>query len=263
MINYRAEISTHEQLTESVEINDFAYIYAPMELFAVNVGANSVRPKPEEISRIIIIPPVFLGGNEPCSKLHSELSGEPRIAEKLRELKGMGFKGALAHTLGHIELIQNAGLQVHGGFRLNITNSLSQKQYEDLGLTDGIFSVELSFKRISAIEKNIPMGIMAYGHLPLMILRRCPVMDNKPCGKSGCEQLTDRLGNRVKTICRYSETEILNTVPLNLSDKAINADFAVLKFAPDENIAKIFNEYKSKSEPYGKFTRGLYYKKVK
>ncbi|MCL1823951.1 MAG: U32 family peptidase, partial [Oscillospiraceae bacterium] len=121
-MKYRADINTREQLTESVEIVDFEYIYAPMEFL------NSDTP---EKPRIIAVLPVFLGEDE------------LKIAEKLRELKSMGFRGALAHTLGHIELIKSAGLQAHGGFRLNITNSLSQRKYEELGLSDGIFSVEL------------------------------------------------------------------------------------------------------------------------
>ena len=48
IMNYRAEVSTQEQLKEALAISDFDYIYAPMELFAVDVGANSVRPKPNE-----------------------------------------------------------------------------------------------------------------------------------------------------------------------------------------------------------------------
>ena len=224
-MKYRAEISTKEQLSEALEIQDFEYIYAPMEF----LGADT----PEK-QRIIAIPPVFLGGNE------------QKIAEQLCNLKQIGFKGALAHTLGHIELIKNAGLSAHGGFRLNITNSLALEKHTELGLKDAISSVEA---QVSGT------GIIAYGKIPLMLLRRCPVKDDKPCGKSGCQVLTDRLGNKLQTICRYGEVEVLNPDPIILSDKKLTANFAVLKFSPGESVTV--------KPSVKKFTRGLYFKKVK
>jgi len=232
-VKYRAEISTKEQLSEALEIQDFEYIYAPMEF----LGADT----PEK-QRIIAIPPVFLGGNE------------QKIAEQLRNLKQAGFESALAHTLGHIELIKSAGLYAHGGFRLNITNSLALKKYTELGLKDAVSSVE-------AIVSGT--GIIACGKIPLMLLRRCPVRDNEPCGKSGCNSLTDRHGNKMQTLCRFGEVEILNPYPIVLSDKKITADFAVLKFSPGENISKILDMYRRALPASEKFTRGLYFKKVK
>jgi len=251
-MKWRAEITAEEQLPEVLATDKFDYIYAPMEFLGGDITAISHR------SRVIAVPPVFLGGDEPI------------IAENLRKLRETGFKSALAHTLGHIELIKSAGLSVHGGFRLNITNSLALKKYEELGLTDGIFSVELSLTGVGKIKSGIPMGIMAYGKLPLMVMRRCPVRDDKlcvgcdPCVGNGCNSLTDRLGNKLQTLCRMGETEILNPVPIALSDRAdnINADFMVLRFSPGENIGEIVRIYERGLPFTGKFTRGLYYKRV-
>ncbi|MDR2559443.1 MAG: U32 family peptidase [Oscillospiraceae bacterium] len=235
-MKYRAEITTKEQLSAALTISVFEYIYTPLEF----LGAKTL-----EKQRIIAVPPVFIGGSEPL------------ITKELQKLKKEGFKGVLAHTLGHIELIKNAGLSAHGGFRLNITNSISQKQYEEIGLTDGIFSLELPFKSMKHIKRGISMGVMAYGYLPLMITRRCPVRDDKLCGKPGCTALTDRLGNRLQTYCRHSEAEVLNPVPLVLSDKIaeIPADFCVFRFSTGENVTQ--------KPAHEKFTRGLYNKKVK
>ena len=230
---YRAEISTKEQLSEALVVSDFEYIYAPMEFL------NADTP---EKNWIIAVPPVFIGGNE------------SDIAERLRELKQSGFKGVLAHTLGHIELIKSAGLCVHGGFRLNITNTRALKKYIETGLKDAVSSAE---KQVSGA------GIIAYGKIPLMLLRRCPVRDNNPCGKSGCNSLTDRHGNKMQTLCRFGEVEILNPYPIVLSDKKITADFAVLKFSPGENISKLLEMYRRALPASEKFTRGLYFKKVK
>ncbi|MDR2532410.1 MAG: hypothetical protein LBC82_06170 [Oscillospiraceae bacterium] len=245
-MKYRAEITAREQLSEALAIDVFERVYVPMEF----LNANTFNKR--EKYRIIAVPPVFLGGNEPV------------IARELRNLKQAGFESALAHTLGHIKLIKNAGLTPHGGFRLNITNSLSLKQYEDSGLTDATFSVEMPLKRMNKIKRNIYTGMMAFGKLPLMLLRRCPVRDGKPCGDSGCNALTDRLGNKLITLCRYGEVEILNPAPLVLGDKIndITADFCTLRFT-NEKIAEVLRLY-GQGLPYeGKFTRGLYYKGVR
>jgi len=234
----RAEITAKEQLSAALAIDAFEYIYAPMEF----LGAK-IQEKP----RIIAVPPVFLGGNE------------AKIANELRKLKQAGFESALAHTLGHIGLIVSAGLIPRGGFRLNITNSSALKQYEELGLADSIFSVELSLRSIEKIERNISVGIMAYGHMPLMLLRRCPVCDDKPCGKSGCKALTDRLGNKFQTYCRQGEIEVLNPIPLVVSE--FSADFAVLRFSPGEKITENPDVGAHSVRP--NFTRGLYNRRVK
>jgi putative protease len=234
-MNLRAEITTKEQLSEALTL-DFERVYAPMEL---------LRAEVPEKQRIIAVPPVFLGGNEPAITAH------------LRKLREMGFSSALAHTLGHIGLIKSAGLTPHGGFRLNITNSLAQGHYEEAGLADTLCSAEISARSITEMKRGIPIGVMTYGHLPLMVLRRCPVRDDTPCGESGCNALTDRLGNRLRTLCRCGEVEVLNPVALVLSDKIseICADFCVLRFSPGEKPTKT---------PGGRnFTRGMFNKRVR
>jgi putative protease len=120
-------------------------------------------------------------------------------------------------------------------------------------LTDSIFSVELSLKSIEKIKREIPCGIIACGHMPLMLTRRCPVRDDKHCGKSGCNALTDRLGVRFRTACRFGETEIFNPVPLLLND--FTADFAVFRFAAGEKVTA--------SPKPESFTRGMYSKRAR
>ena len=226
-IAHRAEITAKEQLSQALAL-DFEYVYAPLELLSAET--------PEK-PRIIAVPPIF----------------ETHLAD----LKAMGFERVLAHTVGHIELIKSAGLTPHGGFRLNITNSSALRQYEEMGLADAVLSVELSARSVNEIKRQNPVGVMVYGHLPLMVLRRCPVRDGKHCGKSGCDSLTDRLGNKMRTLCRSGETEVLNLVPLLLTDKTgeTNADFCVVRFSPDEKVTKTPD---SKS-----FTRGMFNKRVK
>lgn len=248
--NFRAEVNTAEQLSNAVQDVDFEYVYAPVTILS-DIDIT-------EKDRIIIIPPVFLGGDE--SKILSEL----------KELKNRGFKSALAHTLGHIGLIKTAGLIPHGGYRLNITNSKAFKLYESLGIADCILSFELKVKQAELLitaEREIPLGIVAYGRLPLMLMRRCFATDGNTCGsvKPCGNKLTDRLGNEFPLLCGNT-VEILNPDILILSDKTDDLNkfnFVVLKFTDEKDIKEIKILYKNGEKPDEKFTRGLYYRGVK
>jgi len=114
---------------------------------------------------------------------------------------------------------------------------------------------------------NSRVGFLAYGYLPLMITRRCPINNSKPCNKSGCKRkLTDRKGNILDIICSENTAEILNSDVLYLADKLesfINAEFAVLKFTTEKNINHIISAYvNEKSSEIKNFTRGLYFRGV-
>jgi len=217
-MTYRAEVSTAEQAAEALSVSEFEYVYVPMEYI------NTDTP---DKNRIIAVPPVFLGGRE------------REISEQLRSC---GVNRVSAHTLGHIGLIGNAGLIPHGGFRLNVTNSSALRKYAELGLADCICSLEMPAKDIGTGDSPIPRGFMAYGYMPFMLMRYDPG-----------EDLTDRLGNSLQVIKRYDETEVLN--PVALVTEGVQADFAVLRFSPDERV-HITPEYE-------KHTRGLYGKSKK
>jgi len=228
-LRFRAEITSQEQLLEALSC-DYEYIYAPARLLCSDL--------PEK-NRIIAVPPAF----------------RSESPHKLREIRDMGFTRVLAHTLGHIQAARESGMTIHGGFRLNITNSIALNQYEKLGLTDTVLSIELNISRIKAIKAVIPAGIIAYGRLPMMLLRRFPDYDG----------LTDRKNKFLPLVRNKGEAELLNPVPLILSDK-IN-DFSAVNFAvlrlTDEKPGEILNGFKESIKPElicENFTRGLYYK---
>ena len=230
-MRYRVCVSDFEQLKEALTLPDLEYVYAGVELLS-----EKVRDR----SKIIAVPPVFV-------------SDESKMRDSLNKIKRLGFSRVLAHTIGHIPLIREAGLHVHGGFRLNITNSLSMKQYESFGLHDAVLSAELSLPRLKSVSHKIPVGFIAYGRLPLMLLRKVPDGD----------ALTDRKGKVFPIVRGAGECELLNPDTLILSDRISDfaaLDFAVLNISAGESVLRVLEMYEKAIPPEKNFTRGLYYK---
>ncbi len=247
---FRCEVMTREQLSQVLSEDEYSYIYVPMNLLDVDT---------DDKFRIVIVPPVFLGD---CEK---------KVTEKLKKLKSYGYENVCAHTLSHIEIINKLQMKVFGGFRLNITNSRSLAGYQKLGVTDAVLSPELMMQEAQDICKGafIKTGIIGYGKLPLMITRRCPINNNKPCGKIkrvDCpHSITDRQGNRLPCYCDDNTVEIFNPDTLYLSDRQKDIqkfDFVLLRFTDEKDTGKILDMYLNDIKPDGKLTRGLYYRGV-
>ncbi|MBP1562774.1 MAG: U32 family peptidase [Oscillospiraceae bacterium] len=248
-VQFRAEVSDENQLKQALEL-PFEVVYAPMGLLSEST------PHKEKIA---IIPPFILSD---C---------EEETEKQLEKLREFGFTKALAHTLGHALLLKKHGFSVFGGFRMNVLNSLSARVCGSLGFEDITLSFEGTAAAMSEIDSPIPHGIVAYGRLPLMITRRCPIADGAPCGrktpfgegKSCGEALLDRMGNRVPVHCGGNSVELLNPDVLVMSDKREvleKFDFAVLRFTDETELAPIFEMYKKGTKPDGKLTRGLYFR---
>lgn len=244
----RAEVYTRKQLGTALDNVHIKKIYAPCSV--VDEALASER------ERIILIPPVYLAD---C---------QDEISERFSKLLDIGFKNVLVHTVGHIELFSNMGFQLFGGHRLNCTNSESLAFLAENGIKDVIVSPELTAFQINLLDKHCKTGFLAYGHLPLMITRRCPIKNGKPCGKECCRRtIKDRMNNNLHVICSENTAEILNSDVLYLADKLDkfdNTDFAVLKFTIEENINDVIFSYIEKETPEQKnFTRGLYFRGIK
>ena len=248
-INLRAEISDENQLSQALEL-PFELIYAPMGLLS---------EKTPNKDKIAIIPPFVLSD---C---------EEETEKRLDELRKIGFTKALAHTLGHAFLLKKHGFSVFGGFRMNVLNGLSARVCENYGFEDITLSFEGTAQKLSEIPCGVPRGIVAYGRLPLMIMRRCPIADGAACGKKSpfgegksCGgAIFDRLGNKILVHCGGNSAELLNPDVLVMSDKRDmlgKFDFCVLKFTDETDISPIFEMYKNGKKPSGKLTRGLYYR---
>ena len=112
----------------------------------------------------------------------------------------------------------------------------------------------------------MPLGIIAYGKVPLMTFKNCPFKNGKTCDK--CDKqgvLTDRMGIEFPVRCRMGYSEMLNSVPLWLADRKkelSHLDFLTLYFTNEsrERVAEVIKAYQEGLGADVKYTRGLYYK---
>ncbi len=191
---------------------------------------------------------------------------EQKTDSALTKLCERGLKHADITNLSHIMLCRGKKLQMHGGFGLNVTNSLSAKALSELGLSDITASFELTGGGVSEIKSDIPLGIVAYGKLPAMLTVNCPIKKNMPCTRCA-GFITDRTGRRFDVRCSKSYVEILNSESLYLADKLSDfetVDFLTLMFHKEnvKEINLVIESYKNHTPPSGKITRGLYYRGV-
>ena len=112
------------------------------------------------------------------------------------------------------------------------------------------------------MESNVKRGVIAYGRLPVMKTRVCPVMGHGSC--KGCTQkyISDRMSKQLPILCRdHKYSVILSPVPVWLFDKEIkNIDYTVM-YLTDESAQQathIFELAQKKSAADFEFTRGSF-----
>lgn len=187
---------------------------------------------------------------------------EKEIEQKLIKLKKAGVKYVLCGNLGSYTLAKRLGYTVFGDFGLNIFNSVSANMIEN-----PILSPELTASQINSINAK-GKGFIAYGNIPLMLTRNCPVKNSIGCEK--CRKnggLTDRKGVIFPVVCSpYPCVEVLNSVPIYLAERMaeFHADFAHFYFSKEsrEQVEKIISLYENGAKAPFDYTRGLYYRGV-
>lgn len=194
---------------------------------------------------------------------------ENDVRRKLNEARSEGITHVLAHTQDAVYIAKELGMSVHGGFGLNITNTLSAQWAEKQMLEDIQLSCELNLKQINEIGGDIKRGVCVYGYLPLMICRNCPAkyagLDCKSCKKQS--YLTDRKDLKQKLFCNGITTEVLNPLPTVMTDRLSeikNVDFHVMEFYVENHVetVKKLRQYQEKINVEQNYTRGLYYRGV-
>ncbi len=194
---------------------------------------------------------------------------EEKDFQKLKELAHLHMSRLICTNVAHLSMAKELGMKMHGGFGLNVTNSLSVKKLKDEGFEDITCSFELKSGQINKLTDILPRGIIGYGRLPLMLTVNCPVRNSV-----GCERCTgklwDRTGREFPVKCSKNQgyVEILNSEVLYLADKLqdFNVDFVQLDFYDEkpEQVREIINMYQNGDKPKtDKLTRGLYYRGVK
>lgn len=194
---------------------------------------------------------------------------EKQVKEALLNARTAGIEDVWAGNIGAAALAVQCSMRVHGGFSLNITNTAALEWYSDFGLTDTELSFELTLAQAANIGGELPRGLLIYGRLPLMLCRNCPAA-NSVQGCLSCKvppNLTDRRGINFPIQCSGGCSEVLNSVPLILSDRLHeirNQDFGVLSFTVENSVEneEILRSYLNGTNPVGDYTRGLYYRGV-
>lgn len=187
---------------------------------------------------------------------------EQEIRSRLEKLKKAGISKALCGNIGAYRLAEGMGFEVYGDFGLNIFNSMSAQMVKS-----PILSFELTLEQANKITAD-DTGIIAYGRVPLMLTRNCPVKNRiscENCGKNG--KLTDRKGYEFPVICADGVcTEILNPMPIYMLDRLneIKTDFIHFYFSTEtkSEVEKIINMYETGAKPDFDYTRGLYQRGV-
>lgn len=194
---------------------------------------------------------------------------EEKIKLLLKRAKDAGIKHALISNLGAVSLCRDLGFIMHGSFRMNVMNTASLIYFENMGFEDIELSFELTTGQINGLGGKIKRGVMVYGRLPLMLTRNCPGRN----GIKGCDEckgksvLTDRKNLKFPYMCRMGCTQIFNSVPLYMGDKArdfSDIDFKIVRFTVENYVEKVkkIDEIKNFEKISHNFTRGLYNKGV-
>ena len=152
-----------------------------------------------------------------------------------------GFKGLLITNLGQIELAKNTNFKLFGGLGLNLINSYSLmalENFEALTLSPEIANYEL-------INGKSNIIMFAYGKLPLMVTRNCPLKNGLGC-KNCNHTLTDRKNKTFFVKCRGDYSEILNGNTTNIGSLP-NCDALILSFLNEtkEEVEGVINQFKT------------------
>ncbi|MGI6280376.1 MAG: U32 family peptidase, partial [Acutalibacteraceae bacterium] len=190
---------------------------------------------------------------------------EDLIEKRLKLFARHGFRVAACGNLAAVEIAKNAGFSVLADTGFNITNPESVITAEKMGVTGVVLSTELTIND-AKFCCSIPKGIIAYGKIPLMIFKNCPIKNGiscENCDKNGI--ITDRLGVEFNVRCRMGYSEMLNSVPVWLADRKeelSGLDFLVLYFTTEskQRALEVIEMYKAGAAPDVKHTRGLYYR---
>ena len=175
---------------------------------------------------------------------------------------------AVASTVDGLGLCKRLSLPASTGFGMNGFNSQALEMLEEAGVRDALVSCELTLAQIRSLGGRLPRGILAYGYIPLMLTRNCPVKNKLSCAQCGSGSfLTDRMGVKFPVKCSFGCSEILNSLPVYLGDRlreVEGTDYRLLYFTCEsaEECEKVTSDFKAGAPFEGKYTRGLYYRGV-
>ncbi|MCC8042105.1 MAG: U32 family peptidase [Oscillospiraceae bacterium] len=194
---------------------------------------------------------------------------EGRMTDRLMNIYKKGCRQLWCENIAHIRIAEDIGMATLGSPRLNAANSYACDEYGKMGIMSLCVSAELRTGQIRALKSPIPIGIYAYGRMPLMLTVNCPIK-----AQAGCRHctgaVTDRTGRKFPVRCCGEYTELLNCDFLDVLDRL--EDFGKIDFAlvdlteeiSEAQAAMLAKGCDVRTElPHGeRYTKGLYYRGI-
>lgn len=240
---------------------------------AVRVARLTQLPEPPEDLALLIAPlsewqdvPAALRAKTWLELPRALFGGaEEAAARAVAQSRDGGFAGYAAENLAHFKTC--AGLPVMGGFGLNVTNPLAAREYAAMGARALTLSPELTLTGMARVAPGVPTLALAYGHMPLMLTRACPLRNARDCAHcDGTGALLDRKGMRFPVRCSGPDgaRTVYNPVPLYWGDRrgALPVTLPLLYFTIEtpRRAAEVLSLFRTERPFDGPFTRGLYEK---
>ena len=209
---------------------------------------------------------INIEGAELIADIPRGIISEDLIRQRLRIFKEKGFKTAVCGNLSALQIAIEEGFKIIAGTGLNVLNSESARLVSELGAYRVILSNEITLSGARELNSPVPKGIVAYGNIPLMLFKNCPIKNGRSC--ADCDKkgsVTDRKNTDFPVRCRMGYSELLNSVPLWLADREEDlkaVDFAVLYFTaePQNRVLEVLEAYKKGLACDTEYTRGLFYR---
>ncbi len=142
----------------------------------------------------------------------------------------------------------------YGDFRLNVYNSLTGKAFENL---DAItLSPELNLREIYELSGKIDCDLeaIAYGRLPLMVMRNCPIKAMGRCQKGkNTYTLRDRKNMEFNLLCKEGcRVLLINSKPIYIADildefigSGVNAIRLLFTTETEDEVREVLKTYQN------------------
>lgn len=149
------------------------------------------------------------------------LCDEAALKRRLIAAAAAGFRQIACRSVGDLALGRELGLTLHASLGIHITNGETAHFLRQYPVADGLVSPEISGQHTS--KGDLPVGMFAYGRLPLMLMRVCPVQASVGCAMCR-HHLTDRRGASLYADCTRDfespdYTELFNSAAVWLADR--------------------------------------------
>ncbi len=185
-----------------------------------------------------------------------------------KKLLSLNIKKALCRTISHISICKELGIEAHGAFSMNFYNSYDLSCAKEMGLKETAVSIEAKLAQIRDMKKPMAVNAVVYGKIPVMTTENCIIKNAGKCiNYNGSYKLCDK-NAAFDVICEFGHRNvILNSVPINLSDKIkefSGKDIKGLEFLftteSKKEIESIIESYQKGTKPNSPFTRGMYFR---